>query len=120
MSHILSPCSEAFQCINRNDDISLCHDLCPEMSAYRKYLDELFLDNTRVSGDVTYYNLPLAPPVEEGHVEDAYSSLLSLESIYHHKIEAEEAIVEESIDTSFARPLYNSFFKEIPENELTN
>lgn len=111
MSRIPSPCHAMFQCVNRNDDISLCHDICPEMAAYRKHLDALFFGNTRVSGESTIYNLPLAAPVEDGHVEDPYASLLAIETIYHHKIEAAEALVDEAIDSSFCQPLYNSYFK---------
>jgi len=111
MSHIQSPCSEQFKCINRNDDIMICHDICPEMAAYRKHLDAIFLHNTRISGDSTIYNLPLAPPLEEGHVEDSYSSLLALETIYHHKVEAEEDRVDETLSLSYSRPTYNNFFE---------
>jgi len=117
--NIPSPCHEMFKCVNRNDDIMLCHSICPEMAAYRKHLDALFAHNTRVSGESTIYNLPLAPPGEEGHVEDPYSSLLALETIYHHKVEAEEALVDEAIDSSFSQPLYNTYFKG-ETNEFTH
>lgn len=117
--NIPSPCHEMFQCVNRNDDIMICHSICPEMAAYRKHLDALFAGNTRVSGESTIYNLPLAAPVEDGHVEDPYSSLLALETIYRSKIEAEEAVIDETIDTSSSQPRYNSYFKE-ETNEFTH
>lgn len=107
----ISPCHPMFACPNINMDKELCEDSCANLALYRSFLDkENFFRKASPEGDVTYYSLPLADPMQEGCVEDPYASLLALETVVLNLIEAEESVIEESIDTSFGRPLYNSYF----------
>jgi len=120
MTEALSPCNHIFGCSNVDGDKEDCSETCAKLHSYQAYLQKQYnCYNSAQYGESTIYNLPLAPPGEEGHVEDPYSSLLALETIYHHKVEAEEALVDEAIDSSFSQPLYNTYFKG-ETNEFTH
>lgn len=105
----LSPCHEMFSCINRLDHKEDCEDICDDLALYRDYLDALEL-SFRSTGEQTFYNLPLAERAEEGATEDAYSSLLAIETIKLAKLAAVQTTIDEAIDTSWGRPLYNNYF----------